>query len=55
MCMFVNRRFKASNKPAARSQCFVCGLITVMSGCRIDELWLNGKKKDRERELMKAH
>lgn len=49
MCMFVDRRFKASYKPAALSQCFACGLIIVMPGCRIDELWLNGKKKDRDR------
>ncbi len=47
MCMFVNRSFHACYKPAARSQCFACGLIIVIPGWRVDELWF--KKKDRKK------
>lgn len=45
MCMFVNRSFHACYKPAARSQCFACGLIIVIPGRRVDELWFKKKKK----------
>lgn len=52
MCMFVNRSFHACYKPAVRSQCFACGLIIVIPGCRVDELWFNKEKI--ERRWMKA-